>query len=73
LPMDRAKLLHHLVEAERHVADGERHLDRQRRIVAYLKRARCDVRKAVGLLAQFEEMQARHISDRDSLRKELGR
>ena len=64
-------LVEHLAQAARHVAAGERHVERQRRIVAHLKREGRDVREASGLLLQFEEMQALHMAEWDRLGKEL--
>jgi hypothetical protein len=69
--MDRAMLVEHLAQAARHVAAGERYVERQRRIVAHLKREGRDVREASDLLLQFEEMQALHMAEWDRLRKEL--
>jgi hypothetical protein len=47
-------------------------VDRQREIVAELKRHGHEWRQAMDLLHQFEEKQAMHVADRDRLRKELG-
>jgi hypothetical protein len=70
-PMDRMLLVEHLTQAARHVAAGERHVERQRRIVAHLKREGRDVREASDLLLQFEVMQALHMAEWDRLRNEL--
>jgi hypothetical protein len=70
--MDRAMLVEHLAQAARHVAAGERNVERQRRIVAHLKREGRDVREASDLLLQFVEMRAQHLAEWDRLRKELG-
>lgn len=61
----------HLALAERHVAAGEHHLERQRRVVAKRQREGFDDREAMDLLMQFEKLQAAHIADRDRLRKEF--
>jgi hypothetical protein len=73
--MDRAMIEEHLAQAERHVAQGEQHIARQREIVAKLTSDdHADAaEEARALLAQFEEMQKLHVSDRDRLREELGR
>jgi hypothetical protein len=70
--MDRAMLVEHLGQAARHVAAAERHVKRQCRIVAHLKREGRDVREASDLLLEFEETQALHLAEWDRLRKELG-
>jgi hypothetical protein len=69
---ERAMLVEHLAHAARHVAVSERHVKRQRRIVAHLKREGRDVKEASDLLLQFEETQALHLAEWDRLRKELG-
>jgi cell division protein FtsX len=73
--MDRRTLEEHLAQAERHVALGARHLVRQRVIVADLERDGHVAAAATArdLLRQFEDVQALHVSDRDRLRRELGR
>ena len=69
--MDRASILRHLELAERHVAEGERHVTRQREIVAELGGDGRDLESAQKLLAIFEELLMQHIFDRDRLRKVL--
>lgn len=63
----------HLKQAERHVADGARHVERQREIVAELEADGhgAAARQAAALLVQFEEVQALLVADRDRLIKEL--
>ena len=63
----------HLALAERHVAQGHTHIQRQRAIVTELT---CDGHieaaiTAAELLALFEETEAFHIAHRDRLLKEL--
>jgi len=70
--MDRKMLVRHLAQAERHVAAGEHHLERQRRVVAKRLREGFDDREAMNLLMEFERLQAMHVADRDRLRQELG-
>jgi len=68
--MDRALIVQHLAQAERHIVAGQQHIERQRQIIGKLE---CDGRglaTAKHLLAQFEEMLL-HIKDRERLRKEL--
>ena len=69
--MDRAMLKQHLAQAEGHIALGERHIVRQRKLVAELEQKGCDTAEAKRLLASFEELQAMHIADRDRLRRQL--
>jgi cell division protein FtsX len=71
--MDRQMILDHLTQAEGHVALGEERITRQREILANLTRDghREAASRAAELLAQFEQTQTLHISDRDRLRREL--
>ena len=73
--MDREILKEHLVLAERHIASGQEHIAKQRRIAAELGAGGHTeaAAKARALLTEFEEILDRHISDRDRLLKELGR
>jgi hypothetical protein len=63
--MDRAILLRHLEQAERHIADGQRQIARQREIVAEFEGRGVDSNHARSSLALFEEMQALHVASRD--------
>jgi hypothetical protein len=69
--MDKAMIAKHLAIVERHVTEGQRHIDRQREIVRELQRDGRDPATAMSLLRQFEDMQTLHIQDRDRLRSEL--
>ena len=69
--MDKAMIQDHLEQARRHVADGDKHVARQRKLVAKLDRDGHDSREARRLLQQFEELQRLHIGDRDRLVKKL--
>ena len=71
--IDRATLEDHLAQAECHVIDGEQHVTRQRELVARLEQDgdTAVASEARELLAQFVEMQAMHVADRDRLRREL--
>jgi hypothetical protein len=59
----------HLAQAERQVAEGQGHAERQCLIVARLQRGGHDTSDAWRLLSRFEELQALHVADRDRLRK----
>ena len=63
--------MEHLSQAERHVAEGEMNVERQRILVENLAREGHDTERAEALLKQFEEIQALHIRDRERLLKEL--
>jgi hypothetical protein len=69
--MDRAMELAHLAEAERHIAEGKRRLERQEEIVAELKRQGHDAETALCLLALFRQVQADYVSHRDRIQKAL--
>jgi Spy/CpxP family protein refolding chaperone len=69
--MDRATILNHLAQAERHVNMGAQHVSSQLSLIERMQRDGHDVTAARQLLEQFEEIQALHIVDRDRLRAEL--
>jgi hypothetical protein len=69
--VDREMIMEHLSTADRHVAEGEMHVERQRILVENLARDRHDTKQAEALLKQFEEVLALHMQDRDRLLKEL--
>jgi hypothetical protein len=69
--MERAMLLNHLAQAERHIDTGEQHVCKQRSLIAKLEKDGHDPAGARQLLEQFEEIQAMHIADRDRIRAEL--
>jgi hypothetical protein len=69
--MNRAKILDNLQKAERHIAQGERHIARQKEIVSGLGKYGHDAAAARTLLVQFEELLVLHVTDRDRLRAEL--
>lgn len=70
----RQAMMDHLLQVEHHVMQGERHVERQREIVAKLEQIDPEeAARALELLAQFEQMQAMHIADRERLRHELGK
>lgn len=60
-----------LAQAERHIAEGESRIARQREIILDLASGGHDLKQAKELLAQFEDMQSTHIADRDRIRAEL--
>jgi hypothetical protein len=69
--MDRAMIEGHLALAERHIMEGEQRVARQQKLVDRLEHDGHDVGDARALLAQFLELQALFIADRDRLRAEL--
>jgi hypothetical protein len=70
----RRAMMDHLLQVEHHVVQGQRHVERQREIVARLEQIESEeAGRARELLAQFEQMQAMHIADRDRLCNELER
>lgn len=56
-----------LALAEAHVAQGERHVARQKEIIAELRLAGRPTALAETLLASFEQALASHISHRDRI------
>jgi hypothetical protein len=69
--MPQWRLMENLALADEHIALGAKHVARQREIIAELERDGHDTTKACALLAEFEELQAMHIADRDRLLGEL--
>ena len=69
--MERSFEIGHLEQAERHVAEGEQHIARQRELIAELERDGHDTTTAIELLRTFEQSQAGHIADRDRIRAVL--
>jgi hypothetical protein len=59
--------------AEEHVAKGERHVSRQRELIAELEQNGHHelAERARALVGLFEEVQAMHIADRDRLLKQF--
>ena len=53
MTIDRATLLEHLAQAERHVAHGEAHIGKQEALVVELDRDGHDTKKAAAILATF--------------------
>jgi hypothetical protein len=70
---ERGRIERLLAEAEYHVLLGERHIIRQREIVAELERDGHEQAavSARDLLETFEQAQKAHVADRDRLRAEL--
>ena len=69
--MERQILIDHLALAEKHVAQGEQHLARQRKVLETLARDGHDTATAADLLRTLEATQALHRAERDRLRAEL--
>jgi len=74
----RRKTITHIEQAERLVAEGERHIARQREIVAGLRRRRGPgnsevLRKALELLQTLELAQQAYIADRSRLQAALAK
>jgi hypothetical protein len=67
----RATIALHLCEAEAHVAEGMRHVEKQREIIADLERGGHNTLQAASLLCTLEAMLALYVAHRDRLRKEL--
>jgi hypothetical protein len=73
--MQRSLLLDNLAYVERHIRDGERHLLRQREIVAELERhgrgKSQTAKMARVILETFEMSQSAHLNDRAHLLQAL--
>jgi hypothetical protein len=64
--MDRQTMLKHLAMVERHVAEGEIRLSRQRALIAELDRDGHDTADARAILATIRETQRLHVEDRET-------
>jgi ADP-dependent phosphofructokinase/glucokinase len=71
LRTDLAGLEQRLAQAEWQVAEGKRHVARQRDLVARLVVNCHDGKGAQNLLFQFEELLRLHFANRDRLHAEL--
>jgi hypothetical protein len=69
--MDRPTIPAHLAQAERQVAEGDRYIQRQRKLIADLHRNGHVTRDVRTMLGHFEELQDLHIAHRDLMRKEF--
>jgi len=72
--MRTAMILEHLALAREHVARGQQAIAQQLTIVADLERvghSEHDLSRARAVLAQFKNLQAMHIADRDRLERAL--
>jgi len=69
--LDRDLIEKRLAHAERHVANVERDVARQRMVVAGLELCGRDTSRATSLVRYFEELHAAYVAYRDLLRKEL--
>jgi len=70
--LDPNILRRHLALAERHAADGRRHIERQDALIARLDRKGHDTTDARKLLATLRESQENHEADMARLLSELG-
>ena len=69
--LDRARILAHLALAERHIAEGEKHLRRQEDLILEMQRDGLDTNQALDVLATLRETQALHHHDRERIQREL--
>ena len=61
----------HLAQAERHVAEGELYLARQRALIQKLERDGHGTRAARLFLKSLEDVQNLHLADRDRIRAQI--
>ena len=70
-PLKMDILREHLAMANRHIADGNLVVTRQRELIARFEADGHDARLALALLARFEDLLAEHLSHRDRLLEEV--
>jgi len=68
--MDRTTLEERLRQADEHIAIGERHIDRQRRLIAEMAREGQKADEALRVLGTLEAGLRAEIADRERLRSE---
>ena len=71
--MNRASIVEYLAVAERHVAQGEDNIARQREIIAEFQQGGHDTTAALDLLRVYEQTQAANFVGRDRYRAELAK
>jgi hypothetical protein len=69
--MDRAMIVAHLAQAERHVADSMDTVLKQGDVVARLDQKGLSTGSAAAILVQLEYALTKHIEHRDRLRAQL--
>jgi hypothetical protein len=69
--MERDLLKDHLAQAERHIAEGRDHVERQRQIVEEVVRRGENADRSKALLELFENTLEAHFEERDRLRDKL--
>jgi hypothetical protein len=69
--MNRAMQLAHLAQAERHIASGLRHIEKQEQIIADLDCNGRDITVAVDVLWTFRDMQDHLVAYRDRIIEQL--
>jgi len=62
-----------LAQAEEHIAQGEAHLSKQRRIIADLEEHGHDTKRARDFLKELEQVQELHLADKERVARELER
>lgn len=63
--MNREMELRHLALAEKAVAEGERHIQREEQMISELDRAGHDTSEARALLATYRRTQVQHVAHRN--------
>jgi hypothetical protein len=71
-PVDRSLLQRHLARVEQRIGESEKIIARQNAIAAQQEGAGFRTKTARELIAQFEQLLAMQIADRDRLRREIG-
>jgi hypothetical protein len=69
--MDHAVQQAHLAQAERHIASGIRHIEKQGQIIANLDRGDHGTAVALELLIVFRDMQVHFVAHRDRILEEM--
>jgi hypothetical protein len=71
--MGSREILNHLEDVERHIAEGERCVATQRKIIERLQASHQDASHSIELLHEFEELQQHHLAQRARLLEQYGR
>ena len=71
--LDRATLQAVLTRTDERIAQARQHVDRQREIVAEMEKFGLDVRRAMKVLAVFEQICEALVAERDQLAVLVGK
>lgn len=69
--MDKAFVKRRLASAEKHIAEGARHIAQQTKLILGMERLGRDASQSKQLLRTFKDTQRLYLAERDKLRRQL--